>query len=94
MATHSSILAWKIPWMEESGRLQSTGSQRVGYDWVTSLSLSFFFYFLSLSKENLSQKFRKAITKKIPKQELEFKNKRAEINLIKIIFSIDDTSKN
>ena len=32
MATHSSILAWKIPWSEESGRLQSLGSQRVGYD--------------------------------------------------------------
>ena len=37
MATHSSILAWKIPWMEEPGRLSSTGSQRVGHDWVTSL---------------------------------------------------------
>ena len=33
MASHSSILAWKIPWTEELGRLQSTGSQRVGYDW-------------------------------------------------------------
>ena len=32
MATHSSILAWKIPWMEESGRLQSLGSLRVGHD--------------------------------------------------------------
>ena len=32
MATHSSSLAWKIPWMEERGRLQSTGSQRVGHD--------------------------------------------------------------
>ena len=32
MATHSSILAWKIPWMEETGRLQSMGSQRVGHD--------------------------------------------------------------
>ena len=32
MATHSSILAWKIPWMEEPGRLQSMGSQRVGRD--------------------------------------------------------------
>ena len=31
-ATHSSILAWKIPWTEEPGRLQSMGSQRVGYD--------------------------------------------------------------
>ena len=32
MATHSSILAWKIPWMEEPGRLQSMGSQRVGHN--------------------------------------------------------------
>ena len=32
MATHSNILAWKIPWMEERGRLQSMGSQRVGHD--------------------------------------------------------------
>ena len=31
MATHSSILAWKIPWMEEPGRLQSMGSHRVGH---------------------------------------------------------------
>ena len=32
MATHSSVLAWKIPWTEELGGLQSTGSQRVGHD--------------------------------------------------------------
>ena len=32
MATHSSILAWRIPWTEEPGGLQSTGSQRVGLD--------------------------------------------------------------
>ena len=37
MATHSSILAWKIPWMEDPVRLQSMGSQRVGHDWATSL---------------------------------------------------------
>ena len=37
MATHSSTLAWKIPWTEEPGRLQSTGSQRVGHNWATSL---------------------------------------------------------
>ena len=35
MATHSSILAWRIPWTEEPGGLQSMGSQRVGLDWVT-----------------------------------------------------------
>ena len=40
MAPHSSILAWKIPWMEEPGRLQSMGSLQVGHDWATSLSLS------------------------------------------------------
>ena len=34
MAIHSSILVWKIPWMEEPGRLQSMGSQRVGHNWV------------------------------------------------------------
>ena len=38
MATHSSTLAWKIPWTEEPGRLQSMGSLRVGHDWATSLS--------------------------------------------------------
>ena len=38
MATHSIILAGRIPWMEEPGRLQSTGLQRVGHDWATSLS--------------------------------------------------------
>ena len=37
MATHSNTLAWKIPWTEEPGGLQSTGSQRVGHDWATSL---------------------------------------------------------
>ena len=35
MATHPSILAWRIPWMEETGGLQSMGSRRVGHDLVT-----------------------------------------------------------
>ena len=39
MAPHSSTLAWRVPWMEEPGRLQSMGSVRVGHDWATSLSL-------------------------------------------------------
>jgi len=38
MATHSSILAWRIPWMQEPWGLQSTGSQRVRHDWATSLT--------------------------------------------------------
>ena len=44
MATHSSTLAWRIPWTEEPGRLQSMGSQRVRHDWATSLSLSLSVY--------------------------------------------------
>ena len=39
MATHSSILACRIPWTEEPGGLQSMGSQRVGHDWVTNTTL-------------------------------------------------------
>ena len=44
MAPHSSTLAWKIPWMEESGRLQSMGLLGVGHDWATSLSLFTFMH--------------------------------------------------
>ena len=44
MAPHSSTLAWKISWVEEPGRLQSTGSLRVGHDWATSLSLFTFMH--------------------------------------------------
>ena len=48
MAPHSSTPAWKIPWMEEPGRLQSMGSLRVAHDCATSLSL---FTFHALEKE-------------------------------------------
>ena len=44
MAPHSSTHAWKIPWMEEPGGLQSMGSLGVGHDWATSLSLSTFMH--------------------------------------------------
>jgi len=44
MAPHSSTLAWKIPWMEEPGGLQSMGLLRVGYDWATWLSLFTFMH--------------------------------------------------
>ena len=46
MATHSSSLVWKIPWMEKPDRLQSMGSQRVGHNWVTH------FYFSSNTSES------------------------------------------
>ena len=51
MATHSSALAWKIPWMEEPGRLQSMGSQKVGHDWMTLLHSLHSLHALSLEKE-------------------------------------------
>ena len=41
MATHYSVLAWRIPWMGEPGGLQSMGSHRVGHDWATSLHFAF-----------------------------------------------------
>ena len=47
MATHSSILAWKIPWTEECGRLQSMGLQRVGHDCISD------FFKLSLVKRDI-----------------------------------------
>ena len=48
MATHSSTLAWKIPWTEEPGRLQSMGSQRVGH---LLSDFTFTFHFPALEKE-------------------------------------------
>ena len=52
MAAHSSVLAWRIPWTEEPGRLQSMGSQGVRYDWATStftFRLAFCWFFMSSS---------------------------------------------
>ena len=51
MATHSSTVAWKIPWTEEPGKLQPMGSQRVGHDWATSLTLY-------INPQNLSWLFK------------------------------------
>ena len=42
MTTHSSILAWRIPWTEEPGRLQSMGSKRVGPDWATNTQMHWY----------------------------------------------------
>ena len=46
MAIHSSTLAWKIPWAEEPGRLQSMWSRTVGHDWATSVSLFTFMHWI------------------------------------------------
>jgi len=49
LATHLSILAWRIPWTEEPGRLQSMGSQWVGHDWATNTNISNVAFLLTLS---------------------------------------------
>ena len=55
MAPHSSTLAWKIPWTEEHGRLQSMGWQRVGHNWAILLSL------LTLSRDGLTSFFSSSL---------------------------------
>ena len=57
VATHSSILAWRVQRMEEPGRLQSMGSQRVKHNWAASLSLSFSFI---CKAKTLSNSFKKS----------------------------------
>ena len=52
MAIHSSILAWRISWTEEPGGLQSTGSQTVGHNWATSLSLHFQLTWVNIKKQD------------------------------------------
>ena len=46
MANHSTILAWRTPWIEKPGRLQSMGSQRFEHDWVTNTTISTQHYFI------------------------------------------------
>ena len=57
-ATHSSILAWKIPWTEGPGRLQTMGLQRVGHNWVTSLFHTYICSVLDLPPTLLSHPSR------------------------------------
>ena len=68
MTSHSHFLAWKIPWRKEPGSLQSTGSQRVGHDWATSLSLSSMFQFFNINghfQENIKTYWTEQSTIKI-----------------------------
>ena len=55
MATHSSILAWKIPWPEEPGGLQSKGLQRIGHNWVTWAHIIYNLRFISLFHTNMNE---------------------------------------
>ena len=58
MTIHSRTIAWKIPWTEEPGRLQSMGSQRVGHDWAISLSLSHFHVCYTYNTRRISRRIR------------------------------------
>ena len=62
MATHSSTLAWKIPWTEKAGKLQSMGSQRVGHNWANSLR------FLSEQCKEIEENDRMGKTRKLFKK--------------------------
>ena len=48
IATHSSILAWRISWTEEPGKLETMDLQRVGYDWMTNTKIHLAVFFVSL----------------------------------------------
>ena len=58
MAPHSSTFAWKIPWAEEPGRLQSMGSLRVGHDWATSLPLFTFMHWRKMATHSSTLAWR------------------------------------
>ena len=57
MATHYSILAWKMPWKEEPGGLQPTGSKRAGHDWACK-HIHFFKHNAHLLKDNVNGTFK------------------------------------
>ena len=66
MAMHSSTLAWRIPWTEEPGGLQSMGSHSIRHDWVTN---TFIFTFTLLLVHDFKQKNRMILSKKEPKKQ-------------------------
>ena len=66
MATHSSILAWRISWTEESGGLQSMESQRVGQDWATNTLLQFLEMCKDGTSRLLSEHWRKLGSSELP----------------------------
>ena len=61
MATHSSILVWRIPWTEEPGRLQSMGSQRVGHDWVTNTAVHLVHWWMLYGTKRRNRAYRRLL---------------------------------
>ena len=79
MATHSSILAWRILWTEKPGRLQSTGSQRVGHDWATSLTHS---HTIEVMLKILQSRLHQYVNHEIPDVQAGFRKGRGTRNQI------------
>ena len=86
MAIHSSILAWEAPWTEEPGRLQSIGSQRVGYDLATKQKQQY----ISMSYNLVHSKISETVYQYLPKSDQREKKRDAEMiyTCRKCIFAI------
>ena len=86
MAARSSILAWEIPWTEQPGRLQSTGSQRVGHDLATKQKQQY----ISISYNLVHSKTSETVYQYLPKLDQKEKNHDTEMiyTLRKCIFAI------
>ena len=73
MATHSSVLAWRIPWTEKPGGLQSVGSRRVGYDWGNLAAEE------EEEKKEYKKIFEENIVENFPSMEKEIVNQVQEV---------------
>ena len=74
MATHSSILAWRIPRTEEPGGLQSMGSQRVRHDWATNITLHYLGIYLPKETKDLCIENYKKLIKEIKEETNKWRN--------------------
>ena len=89
MAIHSSILAWRIPWTEGPGRLQSMGSQRVEHDWVTiTISLCPETLLNGLLVLIVSSIFKRLISD-IESGKINLVITKTYLNLVEIIYKLD-----
>ena len=92
MATHSSTLAWKIPWIEEPGRLQSMGLQRTGHDWATLQASQSIIYkehkqFNDSNKKNWFLKWAKEMNRQFSTEDMQTINRQMKRYSASLIIS-------